>query len=81
MDAPPEIRGGPMAELVIRYVNGRRVISIDHNPPSKLECVLHNKARERRIPLPPELEGVPIRKLEKAFGRWEALLRKEGKLK
>lgn len=50
-----------MADLLIRYVNGRRTLAIDHRGPLRLEQVLHDKARERRIAIPEGMEELPLR--------------------
>jgi hypothetical protein len=45
-----------MAELVIRYCNGKRTMALDfRGGPSRLECVLHDKTREHRIAIPKSL--------------------------
>jgi hypothetical protein len=56
-----------VADLLIRYCNGRRTVAIDHRSPNKLECNLHDRTRERRIPLPPELETLSLKQIEKAM--------------
>jgi hypothetical protein len=56
-----------MADLVIRYTNGRRSVAIDHRKANKLACNLHDRTRERRIPLPVELETLSLKQIEKAM--------------
>jgi hypothetical protein len=65
-----------MADLVIRYTNGVRTLHIDHSDKrNTMECVLHDKSRERRIPLPPELATLSLSQIEKAM---EVLWHDEG---
>jgi hypothetical protein len=63
-----------MTELVIRYCHGVRQISLDHSTTRTMkdghlahDGVLHDRSRERRIPLPPEMEGLPLKKVMEAM--------------
>jgi hypothetical protein len=57
-----------MADLLIRYVNGRCTLAIDYaDRPKSQEAVLHDKSRERRLPIPADLENVPMKRLLKLF--------------
>ncbi|HEY4356003.1 MAG TPA: hypothetical protein VGN16_09670 [Acidobacteriaceae bacterium] len=58
-----------MADLLIRYISGRRIVCIDHRGPSRHECVLHDKSRERRVPLTPEMAALSLDKLLLALDR------------
>lgn len=54
-----------MADLLIRYVNGKRTVAIDFAGAKRQEVVLHNKSRERRIPIPDSAASLPINDLVK----------------
>lgn len=56
-----------MADLVIRYVNGRRTMAIHQSPQNRMEAGLHDKTRERRIPIPAELADVLPKRLLELF--------------
>lgn len=58
-----------MADLLIRYISGRRIVCIDHKGPSRHESVLHDKSRERRVPLTDEMKGLTIDQLVRALDR------------
>jgi hypothetical protein len=58
-----------MRDLLIRYKNGVRYLAVDHRGPCKHEMVLHDVSRERRIPVPDDLDHVSDGKLLKIFER------------
>ena len=68
-----------MTVLVIRYCHGVRHFSLDHCPHRSMkngrllhDHTLHDRARERRIALPKELEGLPLRQIVgKLKGLWD----------
>lgn len=56
-----------MTDLVIRYVHGVRMIRLDHGRAHRHEQVLHDRARERRISLPPAMAGLKLKDIVQAL--------------
>lgn len=53
-----------MPDLLIRFAHGQRFVSKDYRGASRLECVLHDATRERRVALNPAEANLGLRVLE-----------------